>query len=130
MDPSNFCTGQTFVLVQCLSQSDICISRLYQSKVCTSTTFVSPTFVLSDLCNIRRLWVWHLCWYPNSIQSSLKSHPLWVTLYIVYNLIIFRKFKKHKNRSLVKETECQHEIFDPIGPVKALQNLCWNCKVW
>ena len=36
----------------------------------------------------------------NSVQSSLKSHSLWVTLYINYTLFWFAKLKSFEKFSL------------------------------
>ena len=78
LSQSDICTSPTFVPVRHLYQSDICTSPIYvpvrhlsQSDICTSPTFVPVRrlyIVLSNLCNVRRLWVWRLYWYPFNIS--------------------------------------------------------------
>ena len=79
---SDVCTGPTFVPVQRLYQSNVCTSttfvpvrRLYQSDVCTGKTLVSPTFVLSDLCGVRRLCVRRLYYYRQFLKVFNFLNP-------------------------------------------------------
>ena len=80
------CSRSTFVLVRCLSQSDVCTSptfvsvrRLYQSDVCTSPTLVpvrllsqsvvctSPTFV-----PVRLLSQSEVCTSPTFVSPTFE----------------------------------------------------------
>ena len=45
------------------------IRRLSHSDVCPTPTFVTPTFVLSDVCPIRRLS------YPTFVNPTLVLEP-------------------------------------------------------
>ena len=70
MYPSDVCTGPTFVPVR----------RLYWSDVCTGPTFVRRTFVLSDVCGVRRLYwdrklnVINLFYLFNIFPAFLHKH--------------------------------------------------------
>ena len=75
--PVDICTG-TFVVVRRLSQSDIC----------TRLTFVSPTFVQSNLCTVQRMWVRRLYHKYAFLNFAEKYHP-WNFI-----LILFKQFKK------------------------------------
>ena len=80
MYPFDVCTGWTFVLVRRFSQSDIC----------TSLTFLSPMFVLSDVCTVRSVFrpTFELVWY-----RIVYTYTLYINKCILFiHIIIVLKY--------------------------------------
>ena len=61
-----------FFSYKCTRQTCVLVRGLYHCGFCTSPTFVSPMFVLPNLCSVRRLWVQRLYMVLN-LKTKLRT---------------------------------------------------------